>query len=331
MTMAVRGRTVTDVVDRVNALPDVRAAGAVSNAPLTCCSQWAIAVEDHPLPPGQHRMYTGNSITPGYFAAMRIGVQRGRDFTRDDTPSNAPVMIVNETFADQFWPGGDAIGRHVAFGSTLATVVGVVNDVKQAGLLDDAEPQFYLPVTQYAMTRSAFVVRTNGMESAALTAAIRRVVHELDPTLAVYGVRTLDETVSLATASRRAFESLMIVFGVVALLLAATGIFAVMSFIVAQRQREMGLRVALGATPSHVTALILRQGGRLGFVGAAAGVGVAIVVARALAHTLYGVTASDPTIYLVASASRQRRLWSRPSGPARRAARVDPATTLRTD
>ncbi len=328
-SMAARARAVAAIAEGVRGLPGVDGSGAVSMAPLSCCSQWAVEVEGHPLAPGQHRIFTGNSVTPGYFAAMRVGLHRGRDFTADDTPTSEPVIIINQTFADQYWAGGGAIGKRVHFGPQWATVVGVVNDIKQAGLLDDPEPQFYLPVSQYVMTRSAFVVRSSGRETDALTAAIRRVVHDVDPTLAVYGVRTLDETVSMATASRRAFEALMIVFGTVALGLAATGIFAVMSFVVAQRRREMGVRLALGAAPSRVTALVLGQGARLGIVGTVVGVAAALVAARALAHTLYGVNPRDPLVYLAAVAVAAAAIVLASVGPARRAARVDPVAALR--
>jgi predicted permease len=329
-SMSARARLVNDLADRLRALPSVRGAGAVSDRPLSCCSLSRLTVEGHPLPPGQRLMVFDNSVTPGYFAAMRIGILRGRDFTRDDTPSSMPVIIVSKSFADQYWPGGNAIGGHVT-GSRQMTVVGVVNDVKQAGLLDAAELQYYVPVSQYVKTRSAFAVRANTTNLVPLTAAIRRVVHELDPSLAVFGVRTMDDIVERETSARHAFESLMVAFGVIAIALAAMGIFAVMSFLVAQRQRELGLRMALGATPRNVRSLVFAQGGRLGLVGAVAGVAAAVVAARALAHSLYGVTPGEPAAYLVAVGVAGAAVAVATLGPAWRAARVDPATTLRGD
>jgi predicted permease len=330
-SMSARARLVNDLADRLRALPGVRGAGAVSLTPLSCCSLTELKVEGHPLPPGQHFMVYDNSVSPGYFAAMGIGMLRGHDFTRDDTPSSMPVIIVNQTFADRFWPGGNAIGEHVQLGSNELTIVGVVNDVKQGGLLDAAEPQYYVPVSQYVKTRSAFAVRANSASLPALTAAIRSAVHELDPSLAVFGVRSMDEIVDRATAARRAFESLMVAFGIIAVALAAMGIFAVMSFVVAQRRREMGLRMALGAAPGSVRSLVLAQGGRLGLAGAAAGVAAAVVAAHALAHSLYGVSAGEPAAYIVAAGVAAVAVAVATLGPAHRAARVDPATTLRSD
>jgi len=329
-SMSARARLVNDLADRLRALPSVRGAGAVSLTPLSCCSLSRLTVEGHPLPPGQRLMVFDNSITPGYFAAMRIGILRGRDFTRDDTPSSMPVIIVSKSFADRYWPGGNAIGGHVR-GAELMTVVGVVNDVKQAGLLDAGELQFYVPVSQYVKTRTAFAVRTNAANLTPLTAAIRSVVHEVDPSLAVFGVRTMDEIVDRETSARHAFESLMVAFGLIAVALAAMGIFAVMSFLVAQRRREMGLRMALGAAPRSVRSLVFAQSGRLGLAGTAVGVAAAVVAARVLAHSLYGVTAREPIAYVVAVAVAGLAVAIATFGPAFRAARVDPALTLRAD
>jgi predicted permease len=315
---------------RVAALPGVAAAGTTTLPPLRCCAQWALNVDGHPMPAGQKLMVPGNSVTPGFFEAMGIGLVKGRAFIADDRANAPPVMIVNETFAARFWPNGDAIGRIVHDGNDHATIVGIVRDVK-TNLIAAPGPQFYRPLAQKPVTTLTFVVRARSGDPSRFTAAVRNVIHDLDPALPIYNVTTARTMVDDQFAGHRSFEALMIAFGLIALLLATLGVYAVMSFFVAQRTQELGLRVALGANPAQLLGLVFRGSATLAIAGASIGLVGAIGAARWLAHTLYGVAASDPGVYAVAASLLIVATLAASVGPARRAAAADPMTTLRLD
>jgi len=326
-----KAQFISTLTDRMKALPGVIGAGAVTLPPLRCCSQWALDVEGHPTPAGQKFMVTGNSVTPGYFRAMGVTLLRGRDFSLTDARDAQPVIIINETFANRYWPAGDAPGHFIHVGGARALVVGVVNDVKQGGILDAPEPQFYQPVAQSVMANTAFVVRTSAGDPTRLVGDIRAIVHELDPALPIYNAVTMRKMVDDALVSRRTFESVMIAFGVVALLLAAAGVFAVTSFIVAQRTQEMGVRLALGAEPARVVAYVMRGSALLWTVGIVAGLLGAMIAARWMAHSLYGVSAGEPAIYTGAVGVLVVAAFIATLAPARRAANVDPVIALRAE
>jgi predicted permease len=225
-----------DALDRrASGLPGVTIAGATSLPPFRCCSKWALGIDGQPLPDDQKLMVPGNSVTPGYFEAMGIPLVRGRAFAGTDAADAAPVMVINESFAHRFWPYGDAIGHLVHDGNDHATIVGIVRDVKIV-LTEPPGPQFYRPFAQKPVTTLTFVLRTPTGDPARFTADIRRIVHDLDPTLPLYGFTTASTMVDFQFAGRRTFESLMIAFGVIALLLATMGIYGVTSFFVSQRR-----------------------------------------------------------------------------------------------
>jgi predicted permease len=327
---AERARFADAVVERTVALPGVTAVGATSLPPFRCCSQWALAIDGQPTPAGQKLMVPGNSVTPGYFEAMGIPLVQGRAFTQADAADAPPVMVVNETFAQRFWPSGDALGHLVKDGSDHATVVGVVRDVKIT-LTESPGPQFYRPLSQKPITTLTFVVRTPTGDPTRFTSDLRRIVHEADPTLPVYNVTTAREMVDQQFAGRRTFESLMIAFGVIALLLATMGVYGVTSFFVSQRTQELGLRVALGADPTRLLALVLRSSAAMAIAGALIGLAGAFLAARWLSHTLYGIGTGNPAIYVAAAALLALGTLAASIGPANRAARADPMTTLRAD
>ena len=253
-----KARFVDALDGRAAALPGVSAAGATSLGPLHCCSQWALKVDGHPMPEDQKFMVNGNSVTPHYFEAMGIGLVKGRGFTPDDGENAPPVMVINEAFASRFWPDGDAMGHLVQDGSDHATIVGVVRDVAQS-IAESPGPQFYRPYAQKPIVTPTFVVRAASGDPSRFTADLRRIVHDLDPMLPIYNITTARQTVDFNLAGRRSFEWLMIAFGVIALLLATMGVYAVTSFFVSQRRQELGLRVALGADPARLLALVLGQ------------------------------------------------------------------------
>jgi predicted permease len=325
-----RSRFADAVIARAVTLPGVNAAGATSLPPFRCCSQWALAIDGQPRPPDQKLMVPGNSVTPGYFDAMGIPLVRGRAFTHDDAAGAPPVMIVNESFAQRFWPGGDALGHLVQDGSDHTTIVGIVRDVKIT-LTESPGPQFYRPFAQKPVTTLTFVTHASNGDPARFTGELRRIVHETDPTLPIYNVTTARQMVDEQFAGRRSFESLMIVFGVIALLLATMGVYAVTSFFVSQRTQELGLRVALGADPARLLALVLRSSAGMAIAGALLGLAGAFLAARWLSHTLYGVGTGNPSIYIVAAVLLAAGTLTASIGPASRAARADPMTTLRVD
>jgi hypothetical protein len=286
---------------RVAAIPGVEVSSATTYPPIAgCCSQFGTQIEGRTVPPGKELMVTGNLITPGFFRALRIPLLAGREFTDADGPNAPRVVIINETFAKTFWPAGDAIGHRIdTGGGGMGTIVGIVGDIKQARLIDPPEPQFYRAHAQDPWERMTYAVRVSGDNPARIIPDVRRALREIDPALAVYGSVTLDRMIEQAVSSKRLFGGLFVVLATVALFLAAAGVYAVMSFYVGQRIPEIGLRVALGAERRRVVALVLRRSIRLAIVGGSLGLAGGAMAARVLAHSLYGVDAAEPTIYIV--------------------------------
>jgi putative ABC transport system permease protein len=327
-----RGRVVAELAARVAALPGVDGVGATTYLPITgCCSQFGTTIEGQSNDPRHALMVTGNMITPGFFGSLHIPLLAGRDFTTADDSTAPKVAIISETFAKKFWPRGDAIGHRIDTGNGMGTIIGIVGDIKQARMIDPPEPQFYRPHLQDPWQTMAYTVHVNGGDPQRVVPDIRRIMKELDPTLPIYGVNTLEKAISDVVDSHRLFGLLFAAFALVALLLATAGIYATMSFFVARRTRELGLRVALGAERRRVVALVVRQGATLTVAGATIGITAGVFGARALAHTLYGVTANEPMVYVVATAVLMAAATAATYLPARRASAIDPMVALRSD
>jgi len=327
--------------ERLAAIPGVVQVGAVSHLPLTgMVGNWDIEVEGHSTRPGDPPPSPKiNMATPGYYSTLRIPLERGRAFVAGDDQRSLPVVIVNATMARRLWPGTDPIGRRFRIiGDSLGwlTVVGVAHDTRSWGLTAQASPEYTLPFYQLpASIRSvrrsmSVVVRTAG-DPLALAAPVRREVAALDPDLAVSNVRTLERVVADSVGDRRFTMVLLGLFGAVALALAAIGIYGVTAYGVAQRTREMGIRLALGAAPGAVRGLVVGEGVRLALIGLAAGLVLALVGARALRSQLYGIASSDPATYVALSCVLLLVAVLATYLPARRATRVDPAITLRAE
>ena len=325
-----RARFADALTERAAGLPGVSAAGASSLAPLRGVSRWALRIDGQALPPDQKLMVNGNSVTSRYFEAMGIPLIAGRSFTNADAANAPAVMVINESFAKRFWPNGDAVGRLVQEGADHTTIVGVVGDVAQR-IGESPGPQFYRPYAQKPVTTLTFVVRTSSGDPTRLTPDIRRIVHDLDPSLPIYNETTARRMVDFSFAGNRTFESLMIVFGAIALILATMGVYAVTSFLVSQRTQELGLRLSLGAEPAQLLALVLRGSAALAVVGAVAGLFGSFFAARWLSHTLYGVGTDEIGIYVAAAVLLVLGALAASVGPARRAAAADPMSTLRID
>ncbi len=334
------GELYGQLLERVRALPGVSAAGAAFPLPLTGKGASAgFVVEGRPAPDPEEGQHAGLVwATPGYFEALRIPVRAGRALERRDAPNAAPAVVVNEALARRYWPGEDAVGRRVKLADDPAdttspwlTVVGVVGDVRPAGLDVPPAPELYIPLSQNSWPFMALVVRTAAGDPLKLVPAIRREVAALDPNLPLGRAQALETVVDRSVAQPRFRTLLLSVFAFLALLLAGIGIYGVVSFGVTQRLHEIGVRMALGATPGRVLRLVVRQGLAPVVLGLAVGLAGALAAARLLAGLLYQVGAWDPATFLLVPlallAVATLAVWL----PARRATRVDPGLALRAE
>ncbi|HEU4559956.1 MAG TPA: ABC transporter permease [Longimicrobium sp.] len=322
------------IVERIRALSGVTGAAAVSSLPVAdCCSSSSIDPEGKEYPAGSAPEPLTAAATPGYFATMRIGLVGGREFRDDDRPGAPGVAIVNTVLAERVWPGENPIGKRFRFSttdSTWFTVVGVARPVKYNKLNEDDAPQLYLPHTQHPWRTLSVVVRTAG-NPAALAPAVRQAVRAIDPDLPLTRVQTMPEVVRTRMFESRIYGAMFAVFALVALLLASVGLYGVMSYTVAQRTHEVGVRVALGALPADVIRLMVGRGARLIGIGLAIGVPAAFLLARVLRGALYGVSASDPATFAAIVTLLTGVALAAAYLPARRAARVEPMVALRTE
>jgi putative ABC transport system permease protein len=271
------------------------------------------------------------SITPGYLHAMRIPLLRGREFDERDVAKSPWVALVNESMARHFWPGEDALGKRFRMGDTKGpwrTVVGVVGDVLHKGLDAPHTMQVYLPNTQFADSLVVLAVRTS-KDPASLASAVRSEITALDPQAPVSAVATMDEVVSASVANERFGALLFLLFGAIALLLTAVGIYGVISYGVAQRTHEIGIRLALGAGRSEVLGLIIGEAMKPAMYGAALGLGAAFGLTRLLSRLLFHVRPTDPQVFVAVFLLLVGVALLACYIPARRATRVDPMVALR--
>jgi putative ABC transport system permease protein len=325
----------TRVIEGLTALPGVRAVGGTSFLPLAgagpATSFWRA---DAPQPPPTERpVADARPVTVGYFRAMEIPLLAGRDVSDADTPDKDPVAVINETFARQIYPGDNPIGR--TFILNLGNdkpheIIGVVGDVKLDSLDGGIRPTAYLSSRQYAFGLMTYVVRTAG-DPARLGPAVVRVIATVDPLLPVSAVRPLDEVFAQSIARPRITAMAMMVFAGAALLLAALGVYGIVAYSVAQRSREFGIRLALGARAAEITAMVVRQNITVVAIGLAIGVAMAVVASRLLGNLLFQITPNDPLTFASVAALLSLVALFASYMPARRSARVDPMTTLRSE
>ena len=283
-------------------------------------------------PPDPERGWNAdwNVITPGYFETLRIPVVRGRDFTDADRAGAADVAIVNETFARRLWPNADPIGKTFRNGQRTVAIVGVARDAKYRTLGEAPRNFVYVPLAQRYFTRMTLLVRTSTPD-APVAAPVRRLVAELDPALPILNARSLEEHAAMSLFPQRIALYAAGSLGIVALLLALLGIYGVTAYGVAQRTREIGVRMALGAPRGNVLGLILRQGVMLAGLGVAAGAVIALGATRLLASLLYGVPTTDIVAFAGAALLLVLAAIAASWIPARRAAAVDPVVALRAE
>jgi putative ABC transport system permease protein len=327
-----------DLVERARALPGVSAAAAVSYLPLSReGARFLFSVEGQPFPEPQRRPSSSfNVVTPGYFGTVDIPLLQGRDFTAQDRLSTPAVVIVNQTLARHFWPGESAVGKRLTLDdepdepSDWMTVVGVVGDSRHVSLTDEIMPQIYAPEAQVVLEEMALLVRTP-LGPASIAPAIRSLAASLDPEVPVADLRRLTQIRDASISTDRFRTLLLSAFGLLALGLAAIGVFGVISYGVVQRTREIGIRVALGARSAEVLRLVVGEGAVTVAAGIATGLIAGAALSRVLVTLLYQVNPWDPGTFVVIAVVIAGVALSACILPARRALRVDPATTLRTE
>jgi putative ABC transport system permease protein len=342
VSSAMTRRFYRTLIDRVRALPGVESAAAVRVLPLTSTmGDWSFAIEGRTAEPGVNYAGDWQVATADYFKVMRIPLRRGRLTTDADDERGTPVVVIGEALAKAAWPQGDALGARITLGpgdSVYRTVIGIVGDVRHRGLDADARPEMYLPHAQFpgssrggiAQRNMVLVARTRG-DPAALSGAIRRELAAVDPTLPVSAVQTMEEVLGTWAAERRLTAGLLGGFGLVALTLAALGIYGVMAYAVAQRTRELGIRVALGAQPGDVVSFVVGQAMRVAAGGIVVGLAGAFALTRLMRGMLFHVSPTDPVTFTTIPIVLAIVALAAAAIPARRATRVDPAVTLKTD
>jgi predicted permease len=328
----------------IRALPGVESAGITSNVPFGGdFSDSVIMAEGYQMTPGESLISPYRvSATAGYMEALRISLKSGRFFSDTDTATSQPVVIVDETLARKFWPGQDPVGRRMfkpenpedftkpGPKTRWITVVGVVGDTKMAGLVtsDTRLGTYYFPMSQDGMRTMTLAVRTAGNDPLAVTGAIRQRLASIDPELPLYSVRTMEDRIGETLLDRRTPMMLSLMFAVVALFLAAMGLYGVLAYQVAQRRKEIGIRMALGSQPGGIFTLVLREGLTLLLAGLAVGLAGAFAIRHAIESQLYGVEAMDPMVLGSVAGVLGAVAIVACALPARRASRIDPMAAM---
>ena len=338
------------LLERVRALPGVESAAGINHLPLAGdLWDWPFVIEGRPKPrPGEFPDAVYRIVTPDYFPSMRLPLLRGRDISLDDNESTPGVVIINERAAKTYWPGEDPLGKRISFNddkndnpSAWLTVIGVVKDAKQGDWRATPDPEVYLAGFQNRdflgnspkeagahMTYITLVVRTSG-DPGALAPAIKNAVWSLDGNLPISEVVTMDRVVTDKNAQSRFEMFLLGIFAVVALVLAAVGIYGVMSYSVSRRTHEIGVRISLGASRTDVLRLVVGEGMALALLGSGVGLGGAVVLSRLMTKLLYGVAPTDPLTFIAVASLLILVALTATFIPARRATRVDPMVSLR--
>ena len=320
-----------DVLERVSALPGVRSAAISAATPLSIKRITPMLPEGQPeVPLGERQFLAIEAVSPRWFDAMRVPVQAGRVFSQGDDAHGPRVAIVNASFAREFWPRQNAIGKHIVIGRGPATteVVGVSADVKNSGLEKGAEVQVYVPFAQLPWSEMNLLVRTSQDPKTAV-AAISAAIHAMDSDQPITDIRTAGELLDTSRAQPRFFMVLVVVFAGAALALAVIGIYGVLAFAVAQRRQEFGIRMALGAVRGDILRLVMGRGLALTLAGIAAGLVVALAVTRLAAGMLYGVNARDAVSFVAAPMVLLAVALVASAVAAQKATKVDPIEAMR--
>lgn len=323
------------LLQAVGSIPGVESVGIVSDLPLGGGNMnWGLTIEGRPLPPSEdNRRADYRVISPDYFRAMSIPIKDGRQFTGEDTSSQPPVAIINQRLAELYFPGENPIGRRVHIGRVDSnfpwhTIVGVVGNVKHLALASDTRPELYYSALQDPTPSTNIVVRT-GSSSLSLVPEVRNAVASVDREIPIFNVRTMDDVVSDSVASHRLIMVLLGIFALVAASLAAVGVYGVISYTVAQRTHEVGIRIALGAGPRDILKLLVGHAITLALIGTAIGLLGAFALTRLMSSLLYGVSPADPATFSVIALVIISIALIASIIPARRATKVDPLIALK--
>ena len=328
-----RAQTFQDtLLDRVRTLPGVECAAFARLVPLSYVSsqEAPVAVDGYTPPPNESPVVEYNEVGPDFFVTLGIPLVSGREFTRDDDDKNARVAVINETMAARFWKDRIALGDRVQVKGRSYTIVGIAKDAKYDSVRENPRPFFYLPTRQVSSSSGVLFVRTP-LAPDVMSTALAREVHNLDPNLAPYEVITMQEQLERSMSSQMVAVELVAVLGGLAVLLAAIGLYGVMSYAVSQSTRELGMRMALGAGVPNLLRLVLGRGLALTGAGVLLGAGAALLLTRLLGNLLYQVSPRDPLAFGVAFMVMGMASAAACFLPAWRATRTDPIRALRAE
>jgi putative ABC transport system permease protein len=321
--------------ERMEALPGVVSAGGTTRMPLGSTSvSTTVQIEGRPVPVAELPEVQFRRAMHNYFETMGIPIKKGRNFNQDDSATAPPVAVINETMARRLFPNQDPVGQHVRTGPNATgpwtTIVGVIGDIRHGGLEEVPQPELYISYLQGPPVNPFIVLRTSG-DPALLTETVRAEARRIDKNLPIYDIRTMTTLRSDAVSTRRFILLIVGAFGLLALGLAAIGVYGVMSLIVSERTREVGVRLALGAQPAELLRMIVGQAARLAGIGVLIGGGAALVGAPLLDSQLYGIRAADPMTFVMVPLVLLATATLAAVVPARKAMRIDPLAALRID
>jgi putative ABC transport system permease protein len=324
-----------NVIDRVKTLPGIEAAGVASHMPFVYTEDWPITVESAANTEIQTQNVDTRTVSSDYFTTMQIPLIGGQVFSTNDGPQSSPVVVVNQAMVNRYWSNQDPLGKRIKIGaidskSPWFTVKGVVKDSAQSALDQGVRPEIYFSLGQMAgrYRRMNLAVRTS-VDPKSTLAAIQSAIREVDKDQPVYQVQTIEELIRDSVSTRRFALTILILFAVLALVLAVSGIYGVISYSVTQRTQEIGIRMALGAQGADVLRLVLVQFMRLTLVGIAVGLVAAYLLTRLMTSLLFGVTPTDVTTFVLVPVGLSLVALVACLIPARRATRVDPLVALR--
>jgi putative ABC transport system permease protein len=331
-----------ELVESLEGLPGVQHAGVLTDPPFNGGSHETFKVEGAPDPgPGHGHVAALNVVSSGVFRAMGIPIKRGRGFDQRDSPVGSPVVVVNQTMARQFWPDQDPVGKRIRFyydkdPERWLSIVGVVGDVRDRGLHLDPVPEVFVPYQQspyrflpYPQAPFVSLVVRTAADPARLIAAVQARIWAVDKDQPVLNIQTMEQVLSHTVASRRVYLLLLGSFAAIALVMATAGIYGLISYAVARRTHEMGIRVALGATVGQILAMVLRRGMLLSSIGVGIGIAGSLAVTRVMSGLLYGITATDAPTFIAMALLFAVVAFVATYIPARRAATIDPTVAFR--
>jgi putative ABC transport system permease protein len=325
-----------DLITRVESLPGVRSASSVIPLPLSGDAfSISFETEGRPVAKGDRPSADFFAVQGDYFKTLGVPMLKGRDFTERDNKQGPPIVIVNQAFARKFFPNEDPVGKRIKPGistdtddPTMREIIGVVSDIRNRNLSSDLRPGYYLPAAQMPFNQMTLVVRTTNDPHSVIT-AVQNEVHAMDSELPIFNVKTMEEYISATVAGPRFNATLLVIFAGVALILTIVGLYGVMSYSVAQRTNEIGIRMALGAQTGDVLRLIVSQGFKLVLIGLGIGLVGAFALMRVIASLLFGVTSKDPLTFAAVAVLLALVALLACYIPARRATRLDPLHALR--